>query len=72
MSTAIAGGSATAVEQSPPNPIRFALLGHPNTGRTTLFNRLCGLRARTANYPGTTLVDPDRRLRGRQSTLQPG
>jgi ferrous iron transport protein B len=33
---------------------RFALLGNPNTGKTTLFNRLCGLRARTANFPGTT------------------
>ncbi|MCP4837490.1 MAG: ferrous iron transporter B [Phycisphaera sp.] len=33
---------------------RVALLGNPNTGKTTLFNRLCGLRARTANYPGST------------------
>ena len=40
---------AVAAESDP-----YALLGHPNTGRTTLFNRLCGLRARTANYPGTT------------------
>ncbi len=31
-----------------------ALLGNPNTGKTTIFNRLCGLRARTANFPGTT------------------
>ncbi len=34
--------------------IRVALLGAPNTGKTTLFNRLCGLRAKTANFPGTT------------------
>ena len=33
---------------------RVALLGNPNTGKTTLFNRLCGLRAKTANFPGTT------------------
>jgi len=33
---------------------RIALLGAPNTGKTTLFNRLCGLRAKTANFPGTT------------------
>jgi ferrous iron transport protein B len=33
---------------------RIALLGNPNTGKTTLFNRLCGLRAKTANFPGTT------------------
>ena len=33
---------------------RLALLGNPNTGKTTLFNHLCGLRAKTANFPGTT------------------
>src|SRR5688572_25583001 len=33
----------------------FALLGNPNTGKTTLFNRLCGLRSKTANFPGSTV-----------------
>jgi len=33
---------------------RIALLGNPNTGKTTLFNRLCGLRHKTSNFPGTT------------------
>jgi ferrous iron transport protein B len=33
---------------------RAVLIGNPNTGKTTLFNALCGVRARTANYPGTT------------------
>ncbi len=32
-----------------------ALLGNPNTGKTTLFNRLTGLRHKTSNFPGTTL-----------------
>lgn len=36
-------------------PIRVALLGNPNTGKTTLFNRLSGLRHKTSNFPGTTL-----------------
>jgi ferrous iron transport protein B len=31
-----------------------ALIGNPNTGKTTLFNRLCGLRHKTSNFPGTT------------------
>jgi len=34
---------------------RFALLGNPNTGKTTLFNRLCGMRSRTGNFPGSTV-----------------
>jgi ferrous iron transport protein B len=33
----------------------FALVGNPNSGKTTLFNALTGLRAQTANYPGTTV-----------------
>jgi ferrous iron transport protein B len=32
----------------------IALLGNPNTGKTTVFNRLCGARAKTSNFPGTT------------------
>jgi len=35
-------------------PVRVALLGNPNTGKTTLFNRLSGLRHKTSNFPGTT------------------
>ncbi len=34
--------------------LRLALVGNPNTGKTTLFNALCGMRAKTSNYPGTT------------------
>jgi ferrous iron transport protein B len=34
---------------------RVALLGNPNTGKTTLFNRISGLRHKTSNFPGTTL-----------------
>lgn len=33
---------------------RVALVGNPNTGKTTLFNRLCGVRHKTSNFPGTT------------------
>jgi ferrous iron transport protein B len=34
--------------------LRVALLGNPNTGKTTTFNRLSGLRHKTGNFPGTT------------------
>ena len=40
---------------SPAAPVRrIALIGNPNTGKTTLFNALCGVRAKTSNFPGTT------------------
>lgn len=35
---------------------RLALLGSPNSGKTTLFNALTGLRAKTGNYPGVTVA----------------
>ena len=35
---------------------RVALIGAPNAGKTTLFNQLTGLRAKTANYPGVTVT----------------
>lgn len=34
---------------------RIALVGSPNAGKTTVFNALTGLRAKTANYPGVTV-----------------
>ena len=33
---------------------RVAIAGNPNTGKTTLFNRLTGLNAKVGNYPGVT------------------
>jgi len=33
----------------------LALVGNPNAGKTTLFNALTGLHAKTANFPGTTI-----------------
>ena len=35
--------------------LTVALVGNPNAGKTSLFNRLTGLRAQTANFPGTTV-----------------
>lgn len=36
-------------------PFVIAVAGNPNAGKTTLFNALTGLRAQTANFPGTTV-----------------
>jgi len=39
----------------PQLPRRVVVAGSPNTGKTTLFNRLTGSRARIGNYPGVTV-----------------
>ena len=33
----------------------LALIGNPNTGKTTLFNALTGLAQKSGNYPGVTV-----------------
>ena len=35
--------------------IRIALVGNPNTGKSTLFNMLAGVQQRVGNYPGVTV-----------------
>ncbi|MGI9162143.1 MAG: ferrous iron transporter B [Mycobacterium sp.] len=46
------GGAAIATD---PGLTRFAVVGSPNSGKTTLFNALTGLHAKTGNYPGVTV-----------------
>lgn len=36
-------------------PLTIALVGNPNTGKSTIFNALTGLRQKIANYPGITV-----------------
>ena len=36
-------------------PLRVALVGNPNTGKTTLFNALTGLRQKVGNFAGVTV-----------------
>ena len=42
---------------------RFAVVGSPNSGKTTLFNGLTGLHAKTGNYPGVTVARFEGRTR---------
>ncbi|MGW2785974.1 ferrous iron transporter B [Streptomyces populi] len=46
------GGGADPVLAGAP---RIALVGAPNSGKTSVFNGLTGLRAKTGNYPGVTV-----------------
>jgi ferrous iron transport protein B len=48
-----------------PGKIRtVALIGPPNSGKSTLFNRLTGLRQKVANYPGVTVEQHFGKLSG--------
>ena len=35
--------------------LKVALIGNPNTGKTSLFNQLTGLNQQVGNYPGITV-----------------
>lgn len=54
------GGAATTADLG---LTRFAVIGSPNSGKTTLFNALTGLHAKTGNYPGVTVARFEGRMR---------
>ena len=56
LSTKAGGATLTSTqgENETRSPL-IALIGPPNSGKTTLFNRLTGLRQKVANYPGVTV-----------------
>jgi ferrous iron transport protein B len=37
------------------NSLKAALIGNPNSGKSTLFNQLTGMRQKTSNFPGVTV-----------------
>ena len=43
--------------------VRLGFLGSPNSGKTTIFNALTGLRAKVGNYPGLTVERREGKLR---------
>lgn len=45
-------------------PLTVAIIGNPNTGKSTLFNALTGLQARVGNYPGVTVEKKIGRIKG--------
>ena len=50
----VAAPSLAVAERTARTPL-LLLIGNPNTGKTTLFNRLTGQNARIGNYPGITV-----------------
>ena len=69
-----AGCSGVSVADLPrPAAVRtVALVGPPNSGKTTLFNRLTGLRQKVANFPGVTVEQHSGRVKldsGRDALL---
>jgi ferrous iron transport protein B len=61
------GGTATLEAPRPKldgKIATIALVGPPNSGKSTLFNRLTGLRQKVANYPGVTVEQHFGRMGG--------
>src|ERR1039457_670776 len=60
----------TPVFEAPASPLlagalkTVVLIGPPNSGKSTLFNRLTGLRQKVANYPGVTVEQRMGRMAG--------
>lgn len=65
MSCHVAVAEPPVAAPKPGNRLRtVALIGPPNCGKSTLFNRLTGLRQKVANYPGVTVEHHSGRMKG--------
>lgn len=49
------GSERNISQKSHKQELTYALVGNPNSGKTTLFNHLTGLKQKVANYPGVTV-----------------
>jgi ferrous iron transport protein B len=54
---------AVQIPGAPKRLRTVALIGPPNCGKSTLFNRLTGLRQKVANYPGVTVEHHSGRMK---------
>ena len=47
----------------------IALAGNPNSGKTTVFNKLTGSSQRVGNWPGVTIDRKEGRIKGVEDTV---
>jgi ferrous iron transport protein B len=50
-------------------PIKIALAGNPNSGKTTMFNDLTGSSQHVGNWPGVTVEKKEGKLKGDKNTI---
>ena len=60
MAALVSNSTATVAVPAPDpavgaRPLRIALIGNPNSGKTSLFNQLTGLNQKVGNFPGVTV-----------------
>ncbi|MFD1467354.1 ferrous iron transport protein B [Hymenobacter caeli] len=53
--TAALPAAGPPAPEAPARPMRIALIGNPNSGKTSLFNQLTGLNQKVGNFPGVTV-----------------
>lgn len=49
--------------------LTVAIIGNPNTGKSTLFNALAGMQSRVGNYPGVTVEKKIGRVRWKDAII---
>ena len=54
-SNAAAGDRPSSTGGGGPDELTVAVIGNPNTGKSTLFTALTGVHSRIGNYPGVTV-----------------
>jgi ferrous iron transport protein B len=50
--------------------MRIALIGQPNSGKSTLFNQVSGYKAETGNFPGTTVTFTESKVQVLGKTIE--